>query len=281
MGEDSSLQKFETFVKFLKNFIEHYSRFKKLSSKTRSPKNLKNQINKIEQELSKFEKEINQIFELKLELEEFKKAQVQKIENEKQIFGNKLFEELKKIGIELSGQIPNFSAGLFKIIVNFDEEKAKIWYGPEQEFVGLVDLDTKKIVTKIKETKEKLSVKFYEKDFFQTLKRAYEIVVDYQFGKPAPIIQVLYQFALLLQGTKFLIDPKKENYTSYGRINFSYDLYRLQKTSTLNLFNYQFELITATRDLAKDRDKFLWIPINEKGEGTVYSHIKIKEKVHG
>lgn len=281
MGEDSSLQKFETFIKFLKNFIEHYNRFKKLSSKTKSPKILKNQINKIEQELSKFENEINKFFELKLDLEEFKKAQVQKIENEKQIFGNKLYEELKKIGIELSGQIPNFSAGLFKIIVNFDEEKAKIWYGPEQEFVGLVELDTKKIVSKIKETKEKLSVKIYEKDFFQTLKRAYEIVVDHEFGKPAPIIQVLYQFALLLQGTKFLIDPKKDNYTSYGRMNFSYDLYRLQKSSTLNLFNYQIELITATRDMAKDREKFLWIPINEKGEGTVYSHIKIKEKVHG
>jgi len=71
---------------------------------------------------------------------------------------------------------------------------------------------------------------------------------------PLPITSVLLEYTILVRNIA------KENYTHYGRVFFSYDLYRLKERK---INEHELELITATRAYTRKKKDFLWVPTNE------------------
>ena len=194
-------------------------------------------------------------------------------------FGIELESELSPDGIGLSGQIPALKAGLFTIEPDFDDGKIIIWYGPKQERIEMVrSVSAKEIGKKIRQHNKALVSRPLEQEkFFKQLHDAYIGVLrrrKLSDGEYAPIISVLIELSIQMQSTRFLTDPSKANFQDYGRVKFSYDLHRLQVRRQLDL---ELTLSTATRAHTRRRQDFLWIPRNESGDGSTYSHIMFKK----
>lgn len=194
-------------------------------------------------------------------------------------FCNDLANVLLPLGINLSGQLPELKAGLFTIEIDMNSLKVNLWYGPKQENLGKLPFSTEKIFNKIRDLKNNLGTKLSEQQFIEKLHQAYYRVSGTSSNQKAPIIKVMKELAFLIQDKKFDIDPTKDNYKSYSRMNFSYDLFLIRnKFSKVSSCKLQPRLIVATREHTKKRSNFLWIPDNENGSGTVYSDIQFMEE---
>ena len=189
-------------------------------------------------------------------------------------FANSLSEELNKIDIRMEGQYPSFSAGIFTIIPEIESEKVKIWYGNNQEYLGECSSDPEKVVQSIKKFEHELGSDVDGEEFLKRLAIAHKRVVSEGASDSAPIIAVLYELAHLMQNYKYRSDPQKNHYNSYSRSDFSYDLYRFSKQNE-NVLRNHVRLTVATRSNTIRRDQFLWVPRDNQGDGTVYSHINV------
>ncbi len=107
-------------------------------------------------------------------------------------------------------------------------------------------------------------------EFLKKLREAYSRVAEANPNDPAPIISVLTELSYLLQSPQFRQDPRRENFRSYSRADFSHDVYNTRQLKVLNL-------TVATRAHTKRRMDFLWIPDDESGRGTTYSHLHFRE----
>jgi DNA-binding transcriptional MerR regulator len=191
--------------------------------------------------------------------------------------GAELEKELEKLDLPLSGQYPELKAGLFTIELDFDQWKAVLWYGPKQERLVQCPLSVSKIASLLQEEKEKLGSQLPEEQLFEKLRDAYYRVAE-KGGGVVPIIRVVAELSYLLQSKRFIQDPKRENYRSYSRADFSYDLFRIRKFQMHSFFPSRIYLTTATRDHTKRRSDFLWVPDDENGKGTTYSHLRFEEE---
>jgi len=194
-------------------------------------------------------------------------------------FGIELEQELKKIGLSLSGQYPELKSGFFTLEIISVNRNINIWYGPKQERLSQCQFSTNEVVKKIKEIREKLGCRLNEELFISKLQFACSRVAIKQKDKPNPIIKVLGELSFILQNQKFLNDPQRYNYKGYGRADFSYDLFKARRLEQSFNFERKFRLVVATRINTTKRQDFLWIPDDESGKGTLYSHIQFKEEL--
>jgi len=192
-------------------------------------------------------------------------------------FGVELENELGKLGLSLSGQYPELKAGLFTIQLDFDQWKVTLWYGPKQERLAQHPFSVRKITSQIEKQKQKLGSQLPEEQLLERLREAYHRASGMKHGGPVPIIKVLAEMSYLLQSSRFLQDPRRENYRSYSRADFSYDLFRIRKFQSNTLFTSKLHLTVATRAHTRRRSDFLWVPDDENGRGTTYSHMQIEE----
>ncbi len=185
-------------------------------------------------------------------------------------YGVELSQQLKEIGISLSGQYPDLKAGLFQMEVNFEQGSTTVWYGPKQERITRCSLQPSAVSDILKKTQQNMGSQLSPEEFRDKLKEAYLLSVAE--GQPAPIVRVMSFFVWAYQGKKYHIYPTASRYTEYTRMDFSYDLLRLRE----NLLN-QVRLTVATRSETADHGQYLWIPDDAKsGKGTRYSHLQFR-----
>jgi hypothetical protein len=84
----------------------------------------------------------------------------------------------------------------------------------------------------------------------------------------------LSEFVLLKQSKRFYVDPQKSHFREYSRAKLSYLLYLLKKSAVQEK---DLKLYVATFDATVDKMHSIWIPENEEGEGTYYSHISFEQ----
>lgn len=240
---------------------------------------------KIKQEVVKIEKTLKQS-----KLEDFVKERIEEHiqsikskvveweEDARKTFGQKLENELRKVGFELRGHYPLLKVSFYTLEVDLENFKVLIWYGPQQEKLDTCKLVPEEVVKKLNTIHRKLTQRhFNDGEFLSKVYEAYRISVYRQnkkIGDQIPISDILFKHVFLIQDKKFKVNPIKNNYKEYGRVFFSYDLYRL-KERVLN--DMELNLITATRAYTRKKSDFLWIPSNEKGDGNYISHIKFRE----
>ncbi|RSN76930.1 MAG: hypothetical protein DSO07_10315 [Thermoproteota archaeon] len=244
-----------------------------------------NNLHKIKQEMGKAEKalessKLEESFKNKIEqhINDIRSKIAAWEEEIKDKFGINLENELKKMGFELAGHYPLLKTSFYTLQVDLDNFKVIIWYGPQQERLDVARLVPAEVVNKLRKIHESITQRpFDSKGFLSKIYEAYKASL-YRLGKEmgdqVPISDVLLEYVLLIQDKKFRVNPVKRNYREYGRVFFSYDLYRLKDRI---IDNKELDLIIATRAYTKHWYDFLWIPSNEKGEGIYISHVKFRE----
>ena len=196
----------------------------------------------------------------------------------KKQFGSELQKTFIENGLNLSGDYSNLKVLLYTLEVDLDIHKVIIWYGNKQEKVASANLNPEEVTRKILAAYQKMKNKpLDEKEFITRLYNAYKTVClkkNIKQGNKVRITDVLTEYVYLIQGRKFLQNPTKSNFKGYDRIQFSYDLYRLQNDT---IDGKKMQLISATRAYTKSRMDFIWIPLDENGNGDFKSHILFKE----
>ncbi len=246
-----------------------------------------NNLYKIKQEMIKIEKALKRSKlddfvkeEIERHLESIKSKIPRWEEDVKKTFGQKLENEMEKLGFELRGHYPLLKVSFYTLEVDLDSFRVLIWYGPQQEKLGICELNPEEVVKKLKIVHAKITQwQFNDEMFLSKLYEAYKIAVYRQnkkMGDQIAISNILFEFAFLNQDKKFRTNPIKDNYREYGRVFFSYDLHRLKERK---FDGKELSLITATRAYTRRKSDFLWIPSGEKGDGNYISHIKFREAI--
>ena len=194
-------------------------------------------------------------------------------------FGAELERLLRPEGMTLSGQLPALKAGIFTIEPDFEAGRVTLWYGPKQERIETVSsLSPKDVLKLIKQQHKSLTSRPLDQEkFLGQLHAAYLGAlrrIEKPDGEQVPIISALVEHSFHVQSSRFHIDPRRDNFRSYGRMEFSYDLHRLRQR---RLIDRELILTTATRAYSSRRRDFLWIPNDSQGGGSTYSHILFKE----
>jgi len=199
-------------------------------------------------------------------------------ENAKKTFGQNLENELRKVGFELRGHYPLLKVSFYTLEVDLESFKVLIWYGPQQEKLETCKLIPEEIIKKLRVIQNKITQRhFNDNEFLSKVYEAYKSSAYRQnkkLGDQISISDILFEYAFLIQDKKFRTNPIKDNYKEYGRVLFSYDLYRLKER---RLNDRELRLITATRAYTRRKSDFLWVPSNERGDGSYISHIKFRE----
>lgn len=194
-------------------------------------------------------------------------------------FGRELEAALADKGFSLRGQYPELKSGLFTLQLDFIRGKATIWYGPRQERLEECPLRPADVASRLEHIMKRLGSGIPEPEFLGKLRQAYARQAPAADAKGVPITALLGEVAYLVQDARFYQDPRKEFYRSYGRADFSYDLYRLLRFLRVSYGDTDLRLAVATREYTKRRQGFLWIPDDESGRGTAYSHLRFEGKM--
>jgi len=194
-------------------------------------------------------------------------------------FGRKLQALLDTKGFKLENRYPNLRVGLYTINIDFLKGTATILFGHEA-LKGKISLSPGDIAEALERIEKGLNRSFEPQRFVDLVFEAYRRVCrirDLPLGERVPIMEVLQQFVLLSQPQAFKVNPAKEHFRGYGRVNFGYDLYRLRKSGVKTSGDRVLGLVTATFDATKKRENFLWVPDDERGNGTTYSLLYFRE----
>ena len=205
--------------------------------------------------------------------EEIQRAHVQT----RQRFGVELEELLADRGWKLHGHMPDLKVAFYTVEVDDVKGEVQIWFGPKQERLATARLSPKEAAKRLGQIHKDIAERpLDEAHFIMQLHSAYEMVLtrrNLREGDRAPIIEVLAPLALLLQDRKFQADPRREYFRGYSRAQFAYDLHRLKQKRP---FDKELALGTATRAFTGNRRDFIWVPSDQSGNGTVYSHVFFK-----
>lgn len=274
-------QLLEGIALYKRNFDSAVKLLKEIS---RLDQNRMENLSQLRRQLAKLDDIINQLGQradlpeaLRSWTSQYKQDLVSFEEQIKKRFGVELEQELKKKGLSLSGQYPILRAGLFTIELDFDKKRVTLWYGPKQERLDQCPLSAVEVANRVEKVRQQLGSHLDEEEFLKKLEKAYFRAAGSKKGAPVPIIEALSELAYLLQSPRFRQDPRRENYKGYSRADFSYDLFRVRRSEQRTLFANRLHLTVATRVHTKRRQDFLWVPDDESGRGTMYSHLQFKE----
>lgn len=197
-------------------------------------------------------------------------------EKRNKLFGKELESPLKELGLTLSGHYPELKVWLFTLELDFTKGFVTLWYGPKQERLDRFELSVAEVVKRVRTSKEKLGGDLSGQEFAQ---KAHDAFIRVTGGKKedAYLPELIPELALLVQSAKFYQNPIKENFKSYSRADFSYDLFRHWRSDEHTLLKTKWKLGVAARSETNKRKHFLWVPSDEKGDGAVYSRIRFEE----
>lgn len=188
-----------------------------------------------------------------------------------------LAELLKPHGLDIRGNFPELKCGILTLLFSFKKGgSVRIYYGPKISLLKKVRVEAKKIaeeiVSLLKELNDPpLDDEQFIKELYISYSRAFSREGRKNEGKQisaVPIGAIMQEIAFLKQKRSFCIDPKKENFISYGRVKFSYDLARLK---VRRFEKKEFRLVVASMEQTKKEETSLWVPKIPQGSGTHYA----------
>lgn len=107
------------------------------------------------------------------------------------------------------------------------------------------------------------------REFFSACQRAWAAArasLGAQSSERVEIAHFLPYLALQMQSKAFSIDPSAENYRTYSRVRFAWDVLRLQRAGLMSCNGWRLNLGVATGTTASAKNRALFLE-NEDGEG--------------
>lgn len=229
-------------------------------------------------ELEDLREDLEKVKEFVLERKRFLEQPKHRL---KMYLGAELDRRFREKGWHIEGNLPELRVGLLTLEFLLSQDQVKIWYGPKIALLGrskLVTDDITDAAGKIYEDLEGASFKD-EEAFLKTLFDVYEGIIKrngLDFGANVSIIHWLGEIAWQKQDKRFVADPRKEHFKSYGRTQLSYDLFCLKQRE---YGPYELRLGVASREQTKKKDDNLWIPRSFKGDGTHFAFVCFRKRM--
>lgn len=240
----------------------------------------------MEKKISELIKTTNSLveFNLKNRLINWLNQEKKEIENVKEefrfAFGEKLKALFQSENRIIKGQYPILRIGFYTLVLNFEFGEAVLYFGPQIEKLrSKIPLEPEIVYQTIKKFDGELrKKKFDPKEFYLDLENAYKrrlSILNRSYGEKVLLVDVFDEYVFLKQSAQFLIDPRKENYREFSRVELAYFLYLFKKSE----FGQQpIHLYIATFDATTDKKQSIWIPDDEEGEGTYYGYMAIEKE---
>lgn len=196
-------------------------------------------------------------------------------------FGRAVQERLEKEGIALTGQLPILRAGYFTLTINFELGTASLFWGPEIATVkSRLPLIPEHIAAAMTHFLARLGKKDFDPEgFARKLFLAYRRHAMFNALAPGTkvfLVDLLGELAIITQSEGFRVDPAQERFREYSRVRFGFDLYRLRASESTTVENHRLKLSVATFDATTEKKRSLWVPDNDRGDGTYYSYISFE-----
>jgi hypothetical protein len=176
----------------------------------------------------------------------------------------------------LGGQLPELRWGLLRLEFRLSGPRPQVvlWYGPRVAALGRVPPEAERICAAAREARASLDREPLEpQTFFARVREAYEAARrrrDLSQGVPVPILEVLRDLALSRQSAAFRADPIREKFRSYGRVQFSYDLFRAGTHG-------EIVLGVAAHAQTRRPEDHLWVPTSPTGDGTHFATLALRK----
>jgi hypothetical protein len=191
-----------------------------------------------------------------------------------------LAERLRRHGIQIVGNFPELRCGILTLLFSFEKGgSVKIYYGPRISLLKKVPVEAGKIAEAVISLLKELNdpplddeqfIKELYVSYTRSLVRGEGTKDEGEQPSAVPIVAVMQEIAFMKQKRSFRMDPKKENFVSYGRVRFSYDLARLK---TRGFGNKKLRLVIASMEQTKKEGTSLWVPKIPQGDGTHYAFV--------
>ena len=240
---------------------------------------LETHVDKLDKTLGKL-KNLNQLITAAGQWrEKLLKEASQAQEKFKNTIAAELAELLKPHGIEIRGNFPELKCGILTLLFSFKKGgSVRVYYGPKISLLKKVRVEAKKIAEEVISLLRGLNEPPLDDErFIKELYTSYSRALSREGRKneeerlsAVPIGAVMQEIAFLKQKRSFCIDPKKENFTSYGRVKFSYDLARLK---IRRFEKKELRLVVASMEQTKKEETSLWVPKIPQGGGTHYAFV--------
>ena len=192
-----------------------------------------------------------------------------------------LKSSLAPLGFELSGQYPEFRAGVFSIVVDAARGRATIQVGPDT--VARERPSPARIAAALAGfKKDVLNCSLDEDDFLARVLEAWQRARRLSAGSATarqPILAVLEELNWVSQARSFRLDPSSAGFKAVTRLGFAWDLYRLRRARRLSLGGRRLVLHAAVYDETRKRESYLWVPDDEQGNGTRFSGVSFREEI--
>lgn len=194
-------------------------------------------------------------------------------------FTKEILASLSGLGMEVRGQIPLLRVGFFTVKIDLQKGIGVIYWGPEVERLKeKVSLVPAELTNALQFCRERLQTgtKMAPTEFLKLLHSAYRRCVLWAgvpVGTRVSLTGVLKELVMMMQPPAFQINPVRESFWEYPRVQFSYDIFRLRQAGSVEVDGTRLRLHVATFDDTTEKISALWVPDNERGEGTNYSHL--------
>jgi hypothetical protein len=195
------------------------------------------------------------------------------LERERALLAGAVARTLGEAGIPVEGNLPLLRAGAFSLEFTFGPKGAcTIWFGPKKQKLGSAVLEAGAIATRVRECDNRLfGGPFDDAAFVRELVRAWRAALardGLPDGARVPLPRLLVEFAVGRQGPAFLADPRRENFASYGRVDFAVALSRLKERAA---DGWELRLDVATLVQTKRPEDHLWVPRGRTGDGVNFA----------
>ncbi len=189
------------------------------------------------------------------------------LERERALLAGAVAAALAREGMRVEGNLPLLRAGALSLEFSFGTKGlCTIWLGPRIARLATVLLDASAIAARTLELDRALfRGDFDDAAFLADLLRAYRAAA-HRLGVPEGervlLTALLAHMAFARQKATFLVDPRRELFTPYGRVEFAADLARLK---TRSVEGRELRLDVATLAQSKRPEDHLWVPRGTDG----------------
>jgi len=196
-------------------------------------------------------------------------------------FGRDLSAALAPLGLELSGQFPTFRAGVFTLSIDVEHDRATVAFGPDE--VARERPVAARLAAAVGAFRaDVLERPFDGSELLRNLLAAWRRAVR-NAERPATdprvaILDVLLELNLVAQGDAFRAEPSARTFRPVTRQAFAWDLFRLRRAQQLSIEGRRLTLHTAVYDDTRARRDHLWVPDDERGQGTRVARLSFQEE---
>ncbi len=185
--------------------------------------------------------------------------------------GKELKAECEKRGLKLlvvSRENPlELRIPPLSIIVELEKGRCEIRFAKDR--IAECPMQGEKILKAWEGCMKRLDRPFDPGKFFDQCLAAYSRILRLKGLPPGSRIELsefLPELAILLQPRSFLQNPKKENFRTYGKANFAYDVLRLKKANMLSKDGARMNFGVATGITAQKKGRVIYME-DEEGNG--------------